>query len=175
MQKNAWLAPLDLPGHGESEDIEHTKFNWFDEKFQHLSHLTPTLHNNVNMESVTEMHVVMHSDRFQTVTDAMNVTNGLAVLGFFIDVGDYNDEFESIIRNLRNIKRKDSNSSSSYINSDALPFFTYRGMHDNYTRGLMFQINGITTIDSDNDIHDAINVAESNILAGGLNIVPMAT
>lgn len=34
------------------------------------------------------MHVVMHSDKFKTVADAMNVTNGLAVLGFFIDVSE---------------------------------------------------------------------------------------
>jgi hypothetical protein len=32
------------------------------------------------------MHVVMHSNNFKNVKEAMQTTNGLAVLGFLIDV-----------------------------------------------------------------------------------------
>lgn len=34
------------------------------------------------------MHVVMHSDSFQSIGSAKNSSNGLAVLAFFIDVSD---------------------------------------------------------------------------------------
>jgi hypothetical protein len=32
------------------------------------------------------MHIVMHSDKHKNVSDALHKTNGLAVLGYFIDV-----------------------------------------------------------------------------------------
>ncbi|CAC5369389.1 CA [Mytilus coruscus] len=50
-----------------------------------------------------EMHVVMHSDRFSSVSDAMNRTCGLAVLGFLVDVGRENPYFEKIISHLKEI------------------------------------------------------------------------
>lgn len=59
--------------------------------------------------SSMEMHVVCYSDKFKSVKKAMNTTKGLAVLGFLIDVGNYNDEFDSIIRYLRNNQHKNDN------------------------------------------------------------------
>ncbi|VDI41510.1 carbonic anhydrase [Mytilus galloprovincialis] len=51
-----------------------------------------------------EMQVVMHTDIFPSVNDAMNCTNGLAVLSFLVDIGPHNHKFDEIINHLYSIE-----------------------------------------------------------------------
>lgn len=106
-----------LPG---AYNVSQFHFHWGSANSRGSEHKINGRHSSM------EMHLVTHSDKFKNVKEAMNTTNGLAVLGFFIDVGDYNDEFESIIQNIRNIQHKnDSVIIKALSLSDLFPQTTY--------------------------------------------------
>lgn len=81
--------------------IEQFHFHWGSEDKFGSEHMINGKHYPM------EMHVVMHSRKYNSVKEAMTESNGLAVLGFLIEVGAHNEQFESLISHLRNIKHKD--------------------------------------------------------------------
>ncbi|XP_075945876.1 carbonic anhydrase 12 [Anarhichas minor] len=55
-----------------------------------------------------EMHVVhFNSDKYSTLAMAIDKSDGLAVLGVLIEVGDFNPAFEQILRFIDSVKFKD--------------------------------------------------------------------
>ncbi|CAC5405230.1 CA [Mytilus coruscus] len=80
--------------------VEQFHFHWGSEDTRGSEHEINGKHYSM------EMHVVMHSDRFSSVSDAMNTTNGLAVLGFLFDIGKHNHNFDEIIDHLHSIEHR---------------------------------------------------------------------
>lgn len=50
-----------------------------------------------------EMHVVHYNQKYGNLSNAMDKEDGLAALGFFFQVGRFNDHFEEIIRHFHQI------------------------------------------------------------------------
>ncbi|XP_076105791.1 carbonic anhydrase 1-like [Mytilus galloprovincialis] len=87
-----------LPG---TYNVEQFHFHWGSEDKRESKHEINGKHFSM------EMHVVMHFDRFSSVNESMNITYGLAVLGFLFDVGRHNHKFDEIITHLHDIEHKD--------------------------------------------------------------------
>ncbi|XP_076105790.1 uncharacterized protein LOC143074129 [Mytilus galloprovincialis] len=110
LQNNGHAVQVDMTGHGSAVSggglpgtyvVEQFHFHWGSEDTRGSEHEINGKHFSM------EMHVVMHSNRFSSVKDAMQSKNGLAVLGFLFDVGPYNSDFDEIINHLRNIEHRD--------------------------------------------------------------------
>ncbi|XP_052802891.1 carbonic anhydrase 2-like [Mya arenaria] len=56
-----------------------------------------------------EMHIVHYNRRYGNLTTAMDKEDGLAVLGFFFEIGRFNVHFEQIIHHFKEIKYKNEN------------------------------------------------------------------
>ncbi|CAC5405231.1 CA [Mytilus coruscus] len=107
---NGHTVQVGLKGHGlevcggglpGTYVVEQFYFHWGSEDKRGSEHEINGKHFSM------EMHVVMHSDRFSSVNESMNSTNGLAVLGFLFDVGRHNHKFDEIINHLHDIQHKD--------------------------------------------------------------------
>ncbi|VDI41513.1 carbonic anhydrase [Mytilus galloprovincialis] len=86
-----------LPG---TYEVEQFHFHWGSKDTRGSEHEINGKHYSM------EMHVVMHSDGYSSVTEAMNTTNGLAVLSFLFDIGRHNHNFDEIISHLHSIEHK---------------------------------------------------------------------
>ncbi|XP_073506878.1 carbonic anhydrase 12 [Phyllobates terribilis] len=53
-----------------------------------------------------EMHIVHYNSKYANVGTAMEVSDGLAVLGIFIEIGSFNSAYDNIISRLTRIKYK---------------------------------------------------------------------
>lgn len=72
------------------------------------SRLTGSEHMVNSKQYVAEMHVVhFNSDKYPTMSVAVDKSDGLAVLGVLIEVGDFNPAFEQFLRFINGIKYKD--------------------------------------------------------------------
>ncbi|VDI41512.1 Hypothetical predicted protein [Mytilus galloprovincialis] len=69
-----------LPG---TYNVEQFHFHWGSEDKRESKHEINGKHFSM------EMHVVMHFDRFSSVNESMNITYGLAVLGFLFDLNQF--------------------------------------------------------------------------------------
>ncbi|CAC5405233.1 CA [Mytilus coruscus] len=110
LQNNGHAVQVGLKGHGlevsggglpETYVVEQFHFHWGSEDTRGSEHEINGKHFSM------EMHVVMHSGRFSSVSDAMQSKNGLAVLGFLFDVGSHNYVFDEIIHHLHDIEHRD--------------------------------------------------------------------
>ncbi|XP_068458298.1 carbonic anhydrase 12 isoform X4 [Clinocottus analis] len=72
------------------------------------SRLTGSEHTVNRKQYAAEMHVVhFNSDKYPTLSMAVDKSDGLAVLGVLIEVGDFNPAFEQFLRFINGIKYKD--------------------------------------------------------------------
>jgi len=62
-----------------------------------------------------EMHVVHYNKKYGNLDNALNKTDGLAVLGFFFKVGRFNAHFEEVINHYTEIKFKGNSVNISSI------------------------------------------------------------
>nr|QFP92282.1 carbonic anhydrase [Archivesica packardana] len=63
-------------------------------------------HNINGKHFPMEMHVVHYNAKYGNITSAINKDDGVAVLGFFFEIGRYNDHFQEIINHFRQIMYK---------------------------------------------------------------------
>lgn len=63
-----------------------------------------------------EMHIVHHNKLYANVSEAMDKKEGLAVLGFFFEVGRFNQHFEEIITHFKDIQYK-----NKMVEIDSIP------------------------------------------------------
>lgn len=81
--------------------VEQFHFHWGPD-----SH-TGSEHTLDGKQFSSEMHIVMHSDKYKNSGEALHKTNGLAVLGYFIDIGPHNKSYDTITDSLKSIKKSD--------------------------------------------------------------------
>lgn len=62
-----------------------------------------------------EMHIVHYNQKYGNLSNAMDKEDGLAVLGFFFEVGRFNDHFEDIIGHFDQIKHAFESASIEAI------------------------------------------------------------
>ncbi|XP_060554449.1 carbonic anhydrase 12-like [Ruditapes philippinarum] len=62
-----------------------------------------------------EMHLVHYNKRYENISVAMDKEDGLAVLGFFFEIGRFNPHFEEIINHFNQIKYKNNEVEISSI------------------------------------------------------------
>ncbi|KAL4223216.1 carbonic anhydrase [Mactra antiquata] len=80
-----------------------------------------------------EMHVVHYNKKYGNITEAIDKKDGLAVLGFFFEVGRFNRHFDEIIHHFQDIKFKNDNVSIHSIPlvqlmpAKLLQFYRYQG------------------------------------------------
>ncbi|CAC5405228.1 CA [Mytilus coruscus] len=85
--------------------------------------------NNVGSEHTydgkqvtAELHIVMHLDKYSNAGEALKNENGLAVLGYLIDVGSHNKNYDEITDKLKNVqKQEDILPLQSFKLSSLLP------------------------------------------------------
>ncbi|VDI41514.1 carbonic anhydrase [Mytilus galloprovincialis] len=70
--------------------------------------------NNVGSEHTydgkqvtAELHIVMHLDKYSNAGEALKNENGLAVLGYLIDVGSHNKNYDEITDKVKNVQKQD--------------------------------------------------------------------
>lgn len=80
-----------------------------------------------------EMHIVHYSTRYRSFSSAMNVTDGLAVLGFFFKMGSRNPYMDKIINHFAQISHKNDHvkiatfSLHSLLPDDLVTYYRYYG------------------------------------------------
>lgn len=109
-------------------DLVQFHFHWGTEDTQGSEH---TINGN---KYPAEVHLVHVSDKYTAVTDALKNADGLAVLGFMIEVGAVeNEAFEELTDKLMDIKYKDETVElTPFAIRDILPgdvdsYFRYPG------------------------------------------------
>ncbi|KAF6206801.1 hypothetical protein GE061_018037 [Apolygus lucorum] len=113
---------------GEYE-VEGVHFHWGRNNDRGSEHVIN------DMRFTMEMHVVTRNSRYQTMNEALNHTDGLAVLAFFFDVRERdNHALRPIVREMRLIRPEGSRTTMSHsltlaslLPSDTDLFYTYRG------------------------------------------------
>ncbi|KAK3600078.1 hypothetical protein CHS0354_036554 [Potamilus streckersoni] len=69
-----------------------------------------------------EMHIVHYNMKYNNFTEALNKEDGLAVLGFFFEVGRYNHRFDRIIKHFSEISYRDLRTQiETFALRDLLP------------------------------------------------------
>ena len=90
-------------------------------------------HNINGMQYPMEMHVVLYNSKYAQFKDALNKTNGLAVLAFLFEIGQTNHHFDEIISHLSGIAHKDDHallqtfSLDSLFPHDTAVYYRYQG------------------------------------------------
>lgn len=102
MGQNIRVTGGSLPG---TYFVEQFHFHWGPNNSVGSEH---TINGKV---FASELHVVLHLDRYQNINDALNKPNGLAVLGFFIDVGNHNKNYDAITSRLGDVSKIDDSLS----------------------------------------------------------------
>lgn len=114
---------------GGEYEIEGIHFHWGRSNDRGSEHVIN------DMRFAMEMHVVTRNIRYPTASDAMNHTDGLAVLAFFFDVREReNPALKPIIKEMRYIRPEGSRAVmrhsltlASLLPQDTDLFYTYRG------------------------------------------------
>uniref|UniRef100_A0A8C4PXR8 Carbonic anhydrase 4 n=1 Tax=Eptatretus burgeri TaxID=7764 RepID=A0A8C4PXR8_EPTBU len=79
-------------------------------------------HQLNNTQLPMELHIVHHKASYGDITQALSKPDGLAVLGFWIDVGKQNTNFDQIVNKLHAIPNKDQRVNiSTFKMADLLP------------------------------------------------------
>uniref|UniRef100_A0A8C8VN45 Carbonic anhydrase n=1 Tax=Pelusios castaneus TaxID=367368 RepID=A0A8C8VN45_9SAUR len=82
-----------------------------------------------------ELHIVHIKESFSTTTEAVKDEEGLAVLGFFINIGAENENYASLIKKLNEIVSKGNKTTMEPLRLDSLipdeenlkSYYRYRG------------------------------------------------
>lgn len=80
-----------------------------------------------------EMHLVLYDSQYSRFEDALNKTDGLAVLAFLFEIGETNHRFDEIISHLTAIAHKDDHtilqtfSLDSLFPGDTAVYYRYHG------------------------------------------------
>uniref|UniRef100_A0A8C2YW87 Carbonic anhydrase n=1 Tax=Cyclopterus lumpus TaxID=8103 RepID=A0A8C2YW87_CYCLU len=86
------------------------------------SRLTGSEHTVNSKQYAAEMHVVhFNSDKYPTMSIAVDKSDGLAVLGVLIEVGDFNPAFEQFLRFINGIKYKGKSKMPGFNIRQLLP------------------------------------------------------
>uniref|UniRef100_UPI00358FBCFB carbonic anhydrase 6-like n=1 Tax=Myxine glutinosa TaxID=7769 RepID=UPI00358FBCFB len=79
-------------------------------------------HQLNNIQLPMELHIVHHKASYGDIQDALTKPDGLAVLGFWIDVGKRNTNYDEIVNELQEITHKDENTTIPILKmADLLP------------------------------------------------------
>ncbi|XP_029378099.1 carbonic anhydrase 12 isoform X2 [Echeneis naucrates] len=85
-------------------------------------------------QSAAEMHIVhFNSDRYPNIASAVDKSDGLAVLGVLIDIGEFNPAFDQFLRFINGVKYRDQKVQVPAFNIRALmparldEYFRYDG------------------------------------------------
>ncbi|NWX88925.1 CAH4 anhydrase, partial [Nothoprocta ornata] len=113
-------------------------FHWGD---QDIHYLPGSEHSIDGEKTAMELHLVHIREDLPDITEAKKNENGIAVLAFFIEVGDENKKYAPLINELDNIKYK------GYVaQMDALPLFSLLPNEEDLARYYRY-IGSLTTPD----------------------------
>ncbi|CAC5379890.1 CA [Mytilus coruscus] len=108
---NLQLSGGGLPGTFNAEQFH---FHWGSEDKRGSEH-------NINGKQYPmEMHVVLFNSKYGMFSNALNKTEGLAVLAFLFEIGETNHHFDEIISHLTKISHKDDHALLNTFALDSL-------------------------------------------------------
>uniref|UniRef100_A0A673NIT1 Carbonic anhydrase n=1 Tax=Sinocyclocheilus rhinocerous TaxID=307959 RepID=A0A673NIT1_9TELE len=122
LSNNGHSVQLSLPSHMYISSLPHRysaaqlHFHWGSYNL-----LTGSEHTVNGKQFAGEMHVVhFNSDKYPNISMAVDKHDGLAVLGVFIEIGEFNPAFEKLFKYMNGIKYRDQKIQVPAFNIRAL-------------------------------------------------------